>query len=846
MSGVSLLDKIKRKISSWRWSHRQDFSLKSSHSLGVQPWLNLFDAKWYLQQYPDVRDSGMSPLQHYCDYGRNEGRNPNYFFDIQWYLEQYPDVQKSGMNALQHFWEIGAKEGRNPSSQFNTRAYLYENKDVQLSGTNPLQHYLEYGLSEGRSLGWGSKIENNSLENFLAPYKEFFAKVSDTDFEVNLVANYISFPKSSNPLVSIIIPVYENFPYTLQCLYSICRQFSFEFEIEVIVVDDCSPDNSGDIFNKISGVKYIHNQVNLGFLRSCNAGAGIASGKFLCFLNNDTIVFSGWLEELVRTFKNMPGTGLVGSKLIYPNGQLQEAGGIVWQDASAWNYGRYQNPDYPEFNYAREVDYCSGASIAIPTDLFMQLNGFDEIYAPAYYEDTDIAFKVRSAGYRVIYQPLSKILHFEGISSGTELKEGIKAYQVVNQKTFLLQWKNRLATHQPIGVDIDGSKDRRFTKRALYIDASTPTPDKDSGSIDAFNHMLMLREMGFQITFSAEENLVFDGRYTENLQRNGIEVIYRPYTPSIEDHLRKFGKRYDFVMICRPLTGERVIDLVKKWCTKAKILYHTVDIHFLRLEREANLFGSQEKLLESHQVRLQEEALMLKADMTSVVSQYEFEYFSTNLLLSNKIYLLPFVRATNQMTEALFKQRSNILFVGAYNHYPNIDAAVFLANEIMPLLRASGLGINLILAGSNPTDLIRSLSTNDIKVVGYIERLGPLLNQSRLMVAPLRFGAGIKGKVGSAMLAGLPVVASSLAAEGMGVVSNEHLIIADNAQETAEAIITLYSDEKLWGTLRRNAYEFAESQWGIEHGYINFSRLIKDLGLIPSPPPYALSCYSEE
>ena len=153
------------------------------------------------------------------------------------------------------------------------------------------------------------------------------------------------------------------------------------------------------------------NANNLGFLRSCNRAAGQASGDWICFLNNDTVVADDWLEELIDSFRWFPDAGLVGPMLLYPNGSLQEAGGIVWQDGSAWNYGRNGDPDDPAHGFARDVDYVSGACILLPTALFRELGGFDGRYSPAYYEDTDLALAVKASGRRVIYQPRARVIH---------------------------------------------------------------------------------------------------------------------------------------------------------------------------------------------------------------------------------------------------------------------------------------------------------------------------------------------------------------------------------------------------------------------------------------------------
>jgi GT2 family glycosyltransferase len=270
--------------------------------------------------------------------------------------------------------------------------------------------------------------------------------LNHTDFVKN-----INLPTTDNPCVSIIIPIYGQVDYTLRCLSSIAENAP-QVPFEVIVVDDFSPDNSVEILSEAKGIRLIRNVQNQGFIRSCNAGSSVAKGDYLYFLNNDTEVTTGWLDALLRTFHDFPGTGLVGSKLVYPDGRLQEAGGIIWQDASAWNFGKFQDPLLPLYNYAREVDYCSGASIMVPKALFDELGGFDEHYLPAYCEDADLALKIRDKGCRVIYQPMSTVIHYEGITSGTDTAHGTKAYQVENSQKLYERWKNRLQGHQPNGT----------------------------------------------------------------------------------------------------------------------------------------------------------------------------------------------------------------------------------------------------------------------------------------------------------------------------------------------------------------------------------------------------------
>jgi GT2 family glycosyltransferase len=196
-------------------------------------------------------------------------------------------------------------------------------------------------------------------------------------------------------------------------------------------------------------VKVIRSRRNRGFLASANSGAEAAEGEVLVFLNNDTVLLPGWLEPLMRVLVDRPEAGAVGGRLLYPDGRLQEAGGLVFADGSAWKLG-YGDTDAaaPLYSYQREVDYCSGCLLATPRSLFLELGGFDKRYAPGFYEDTDYCFSVRDRGLRVYYEPQSCVVHVEGATAGTDLDSGPKRYQVVNQQKFARKWKRAL-TEQP-------------------------------------------------------------------------------------------------------------------------------------------------------------------------------------------------------------------------------------------------------------------------------------------------------------------------------------------------------------------------------------------------------------
>ena len=445
------------------------------------------------------------------------------------------------------------------------------------------------------------------------------------------------FPVFDQVVVSIIVPVFNHWSETLACLESIL-QFTDGPAYEVIVSDDASTDETPEMMKRIEGVVYSRNDQNLGFIGSCNRGATRARGEFLVFLNNDTVVTAGWLDALLQTFRDMPGTGLAGAKLIYPDGRLQEAGGVIWHDASGWNYGKFDDPDHPRYNFAREVDYCSGACVMVPRALFERFGGFDSHYKPAYYEDADLAFKIREAGHKVIYQPLAKIVHYEGLTCGRSVQSGVKSYQVVNQEKFRRRWSDRLAAHpeppeaqtriiHPHGVE---SASRG---QVLVIDHRMPTPDRDCGSVRMLEILRAIRRRGHHVCF-VPDNLITNPPYQQLLQRAGVEVIHQPYYHLVASFLKQHGQEFDLVLISRAEIAARHMTSVKRFAPGAKVVFDTVDLRFLREEREAGV--KQDRSLRAAVAERKQKELRLarRSDLTLVVSPIEKAVLARNAPVS--------------------------------------------------------------------------------------------------------------------------------------------------------------------------------------------------------------------
>jgi GT2 family glycosyltransferase len=644
-------------------------------------------------------------------------------------------------------------------------------------------------------------------QQFSAPSEEFVA---------------FDLPSFASPRVSIVIPVHNKFAYTAACLRSLLEHAS-DTPFEVIVVDDLSSDDTPQRLAEIGGIHAIRNAENLGFVGSCNAGAAIARGEYVLFLNNDTVVTAGWLEALIACFDEVPQAGLVGARLVYPDGRLQEAGGIVFNDGSGWNYGRFDDPDDARYAYRREADYCSGAAIMLKRVLFEQLGGFDQRYAPAYYEDTDLAFAVRAAGYKVIFEPRSRVIHFEGISAGTDTGSGMKRYQVINQEKFLEKWRDELRKQPAPGTPIQIAATHRNSRRVLIIDATTPTPDQDSGSLRMVNLMRVLRGSGCHVAFMAS-NRAWIERYTTELQALGVEVLYHPYTPEPVTLFRERGGEFDAIILSRHYVAAEFLGLARLYAPQAKLIFDTVDLHYLREQRAAELEGKPELARVAATTRAQELKIMRETDLTLVVSPVEQEILATEAP-DVRVDVLSNVHEIYGCRQP-FKERKDLVFVGGFQHPPNIDAVVWFVNEVFPRVLESLPEVRFHIIGSKVTDSVRALASKNVIVHGFIDDIAPYMDGCRLSLAPLRYGAGVKGKVNMAMSYGLPVVATRMAVEGMHVRFGEDVAVADDADGFADAIVALYGDEANWQRLSANGLANVEAHFSFAAAETAIRRII--------------------
>ncbi|MRX50724.1 glycosyltransferase [Paracoccus sp. S-4012] len=639
----------------------------------------------------------------------------------------------------------------------------------------------------------------------------------------------LAFPKVEAPDVTVVIPAHNQIGATFCCLNALLLAWN-RASFEVIVVDDASTDATRELEAHVTGIRVIRHDSAQRFIRACNAGVAAARGRYVALLNNDTEPTTGWLDELIEAMEARPDAGLVGSKLLWPDGRLQEAGGIVWGNGDPWNYGRGANPWEPRFCYTRQADYLSGAALLTTRALWDEVGGLSDYLEPMYFEDTDLAFKIRAAGRTTWFVPSSVVFHHEGVTSGTDTAgSGFKRFQEVNRPKFKRQWLRDYAAHAPYGEAPDLEKDRGIHGRILFVDYTTPTPDRDAGSYAALMEIELMQSLGFKVTL-LPENLAWLGGYSENLQKMGVEVITAPFFASIDQFLEARAAEFDAFYVMRYHVVNNVVPKIRALNPEARIVMNGADLHYLRLLRRGKAAGDADQIAAAREVRVAEIDAMRSVDV--VVSYNEVEAAVIEAVSEGEVAALPcpWVLDFPEVVPPRIG-RAGLSFLGSFHHHPNVEGLQWFVERVMGPLAEAAPDLVLSVYGSRMNDAIRAMASPVIRPLGYVEDVAQAYDPHLLFVAPLISGAGIKGKVLNALARGVPCVLSPVAAEGIGLRSGHDCMVAETPEEWVAAITGLTADPARWTAIRDNAMAHARARYGFETARAQMRRVFEAVDL---------------
>lgn len=631
---------------------------------------------------------------------------------------------------------------------------------------------------------------------------EGFKKVNLIEYADSDIPQELIFNKYENPLVSIIIPSYNQISYTKKCLYSILMSDE-KIEYEIIIADDCSTDETSKIEEFIKNIVVSRNNINVGYIKNCNHAAKLARGKFLYFLNNDTQVQKNWLSELIMVFEKNENVGVVGSKIFDPDGAIQECGVYVFKDC--FHVSNENQPQSQEYYYLKECDYVSGCSFMTSKSLFERIGGFDEIYSPLYYGDADYCFHVKTLNYKVFVQPRSCILHYGGIS----YSKNNTAFEIKNNNIFREKWKHILDKKTTYSLKKLPFTDKVRPRTILVVDDFFPQYDKHAGGKSTFNIIMMFIKMGLSVKFCPIFSDRIEEPYSSVLSDHGVEVILGNNINQWIDDNYFF---LDYMFLSRPNVAMQF--MIKSLRAHGiKVFYYGQDFHALRMLRESS-FNNVYKSTDIDRMKNLELKIIEFSDVSYYPSNYEVDLIKTYLPQCN-VKKIPVLLYDPENMEKLNKsqQPKNIIFVGSA-HGPNLDALKWFLTEIFPYVTKKIPGIVLNIVSSGVDKKIRSFKSENIIIHSRItdEELSELYMASRLSIAPLRYGAGIKGKIIDAIFHMTPVITTTIGAEGITI--DPHIIrVADDAKSFADILIAMYLDKNLYVNVAKKCRNFIEKDF---------------------------------
>ena len=563
--------------------------------------------------------------------------------------------------------------------------------------------------------------------------------------------------------------------------------------IDVVIIDDGSDEGVSRYLDLCSGVRIARAQPEAA-VDCINDVLNKAPSELGGVLTGDTIVTECWLPELFATMDADANIAAAGSRLLRPDETLLEAGSILWSDGQATNYA----PDGDAVEgalFMRDVDYCSSASLLMRLEAFRHVGGFDRAFTPTVYGDADLCLRLSKAGFRVVYQPSSMAAHLERLPP----RRGVTPQQRTASKTFHTRWSASLEKHcAPDPQHIDVAARRVDGNRTMLVmDSLVPDAQRDAGSRRLVMVMRLLKDLGWRVIF-VPHLANHRQEAAAELRRFGVEV--RLHRGDAFSALLRLPLRIDFAWLSRPDVCQRYMPFVRTRLG-ATVMYDTVDLHHVRLRRQEEVT---EKATLWHVVRELEFTLMRQADATIVTSSVEQELLSR---CGVDAHIVPVMESVGQ--PAVLAGRCGVLFFGNFTHAPNVDAARYLCEVIMPIVWRRVPEARVTIAGFDSVPVLSRLASDRVRIAGYVTDVEAMHGASRVFVAPLRYGAGMKGKIVASLAFGLPVVTSPIGAEGIPFENGLDACVADNAEAMADATVALLHDDDLWQRFSERARDLA-------------------------------------
>jgi glycosyltransferase involved in cell wall biosynthesis len=403
----------------------------------------------------------------------------------------------------------------------------------------------------------------------------------------------------------------------------------------------------------------------------------------------------------------------------------------------------------------------------------------------------------------------------------------IRQYKVLEPSALESKIKKKLPYHHsamPCSIDSISSDEEIFgsvqnlnppgeKNHILIIDRGIPTYDKDSGSLRMHTLLKLLNTLNYKISFLPDDFQRVEP-YTREMEKMGIHVLTGRL--NFEMFLQRMGGSFSYVLLSRPEQAFKYLPLIRAYAIHSTVVYDTVDLHWIRFERAAAVKGDKELLNRANHFKSVELFNASCSDIIFTVTGDERALLMKEIP-NLRIEVISNIHDCIKEDEITpFDNRKDIMFIGGFLHEPNEDAVLFFVSEIFPLVKEKLPDARFFAVGSYPSDALLKLNSENIIVTGFVKEVRPYFDTCRVFVAPLRYGAGMKGKIGQSMAYGLPVVTTTIGAEGFGLIDYNNALIADRPEDFANATIQLYTNKNLWGEISMRSVEYIREKFSQE------------------------------